>query len=557
MIGICADDEIRVRYPEEDASTLALTLGCSRIFASVLQMRGLGCSEKARAKHRPGLRLALEELFLGNEDPGGEGLRAALREGVRVVVYGDYDVDGVAATSLAVELCLSYGAEVRYYIPHRRLQGYGIHEEMIGRILQMGCDLLLVVDCGTRDRKILEGVVAAGVPVWVFDHHLPEGPTVRDVGAVLINPHASNGDEEGVRLCATGVLWAWLFRNALAPEEWLRERLDLVALATVADCVSLGPLNRALVFEGLERIRQGRRVGLRLLAERLGLVFQRIGEEDLAMKLIPCLNAAGRLDLADVSVRVLLGEKDTLQWVERLVELNRKRQYLSGRLVDEISTAISAEERHVLRGNEWPVGILSSVASRLCSQFRRPIALAAPAGEVLRGTLRVPGGVDAVAILRDVEEHLLEWGGHRQAAGFSVAPERWNVVEERLEYSLSEVKIQKDLLEVLAFPPQEIDMASWREVETLGPFGMGNPRPLLYTENKGVSSIRPLGGNGRHVTVEVGGVPLLGFNAAKLLAGCPNPRGWVYAPRIDHWRGQARLQFVLERIVHSGGVEHA
>jgi single-stranded-DNA-specific exonuclease len=263
-----------------------------------------------------------------------------------VVVYGDYDVDGVCSTALAVELGLGEFGDVRYYIPHRHHQGYGVHEDVIHAVKKTGCDFLVAVDCGTRDVEALETAVDGGLKVLVFDHHAP-GPGLPG-GVFVVNPHVE-GSEKGRALCATAVLWSWAWNQGIADRKWLLSRLDLVALATVADSMPLSQVNRVLVREGLREIRSGRREGLDVLIRELGVNKRRIDEEDLAMKVIPCLNAAGRLGLAELSVKVLLGEGNLRRNVHGLISLNKKRQRISRDLVEEISASLEKGSL-VLRG---------------------------------------------------------------------------------------------------------------------------------------------------------------------------------------------------------------
>ena len=467
--------------------------------------------------------------------------------GKEVVVYGDYDVDGVTATALAVEMCLSKGANVRYYIPHRHLKGYGLHKDMEERILHRGCDLLVVVDCGTHDRASHDVARAAGVPTWIFDHHLAEGQQHPPLPVVLVNPQMG-GNAEGRTLSAAGVLWVWAWQTGAMPRSWLKDQLDLVALSTVADCSPLGDVNRMLVARGLECLRGGRRRGITLLAERLDVRWRHLSEEDLSMKIIPCLNAAGRLELADVALRVLLEDKDLPVWVERLVALNRRRQLLSSQLVEEINPLVGPSGC-VLRGKSWPVGVLSSVASRLCSQHRKPVVLSAQAGPILRGTVRMPSGGDAVRFLSGLSAHLLAWGGHRLAAGFSVAPESWEVLEQEMSRDLASMHFAPECLDVLEIDPEMVTPEAWREVEVLGPFGTGNPSPLFFCPFPSGSAPRPFGAQGIHVRIPRGRVDIVAFYGTTFFGTHPAPRGLVYRPRVDHWRGAPRMQFVLERAV--------
>jgi len=331
------------------------------------------------------------------------------------------------------------------------------------------------------------------------------------------------------------------------------ENLGLVALATVADCVPLGPLNRALVSEGLARIREGREPGLNALSSRLGLDLPGLDSESLSMKLIPCLNAAGRLELADLAVKVLSLEPPVDKSVDELVALNRKRQGLTAKIMEEASVLFQGKRCCVAGKDDWPVGVLSGVASRICSEIGRPVALAAPVGSgMVRGTLRVPKGGDAVSVLKGLSSSLHEWGGHRQAAGFSVNREQWPLVRDTLEVVLSGLEIpEEDTVDVLDLHPADLTLGSLEEIEKLGPFGMGNPTPLFYVDHKGTDRISVLGKTAQHVKIAAGDASIVAFRSPDLLKDSGSIEGWVYRARKNFWRGRPRVELFLEKPVLS------
>ena len=556
MILAHAPEEIRVHQVDEATCLLARRLGLSPFLVGLLRLQDPefgSASEGLPGWLSPDLEGLLRALPLTPSERKARELFEALPPGGRAVVYGDYDVDGLTSTTLALELLLLRGASVRYFIPHRFNQGYGFHESVVRTIASRGCDLLVVVDCGTKDLEAVREARRAGIPVVIFDHH--QAGEVLPEDAVLVNPHAEPESSPGARqLCAAGVLWVWASRTGAAPQEWLEERLDLVCLATLADCVNLkNPLNRSLVRRGLRVLRAAPRRGLRLLLEKLDLQAPKVDEEDLTMKVIPCLNAAGRLDLAEQAVRLLHpGDEPLDPLVRNLVDLNQKRRFLSGQVHRD---ARGDGDHHVHQGNDWPVGVLSSVASRLCSERGRPVALVAPTGTQLRGTLRMPegGGGDAVAVLQELSSDLAAWGGHRQAAGFAVEPGLWGKVRPRLEQLLRDVPLLSEPLHVLAWPLEALTPEAWAEAEVLRPFGMGNPSPLFLDAGGAIPSVQPLGKTGKVFKVLLGRCELVAFDEERLLERVI-PQGWIYRPRQEVWRGRRQLRLYLERIVQGAPV---
>jgi single-stranded-DNA-specific exonuclease len=310
----------------------------------------------------------------------------------------------------------------------------------------------------------------------------------------------------------------------------------------------LNVLNRSVVQRGMELMRRNPRRGLAALFDKLGIAPKTISEEQLSMRIIPCLNAPGRIGYADISVKALLGAGEIYNNVNDLIKANRKRQTISERIAGEICENGTPNRRVIFDGS-WPVGVLSGVASRICSMRRSPVVLAAPIGQNIRGTLRVPVGANAVNILSAVSEYLEAWGGHRYAAGFSVSSARWPEVENRLEELLAGIQVEEEVVKAVALPPTEITLGDWRDVSGLGPFGNGNPCPYFYMAKNDADKIAPLGKDGKHCSVVRDDVKLLAFNAASDLEDTSAVTGWVYHPRIDFWRDEERVQFVLDYTV--------
>jgi len=545
LTALCRTDRLRIVRPTSSVKTIAEREGCSLLTAAVLECRG--SREGNSSFRRPSLSGLLEGLDLGRGSAEAAGRWKKIPNLGKVLVYGDYDVDGVASTTLAMEICRSKAQQVRFFIPHRHEQGYGLHEAVMDQLLPMGWNTLVVVDCGSKDHEILEKAAAAGINVFVFDHHQPEEG--KDFHGTVVNPHGTGGCSFGKALCATGVLWAWAWKFDILPRRLMEGMTDLAALATLADCMPLNPLNRELVREGIALMKSRPRSGLARLFSRLGLTSQALSEESLTMKVIPCLNAAGRMDLADTAVGVLHGRSGAEQKVETLLSLNKKRQVLSGRISGEAEELLSGSFSHVALGESWPVGVLSGVASRLCSMKSLPVVLAAPVRGGIRGTLRVPEGGDAMKVLDPISSLLDAWGGHQYAAGFSVARDNWPDVSKYLEETLSSMELEEPPVTALEISPDEIALDSWKEVSALGPFGNGNPAPLFFVARTGGEKMLPLGKDGRHLQIETGGARLLAFDGKSAMDAMTSSGGWVYRPRLDYWQGRERLQYVVDYVV--------
>lgn len=311
-------------------------------------------------------------------------------------------------------------------------------------------------------------------------------------------------------------------------------------------------------------MRRNPRRGLSALFDCLGINKSQLSEEHLSMRVIPCLNAPGRIATADTGVRALLGNgsnEAVYDCVNELMRINRKRQTLTENIAHEIDDAVNTGQlkHNVLYNPQWPIGVLSGVASRICAQYNRPIVLAAPVGsKVVRGTLRVPEGADAVGILREISGELDAWGGHKYAAGFSVVTEKWQNVCSELERMLTDIEIKPEgVTPVINIVPSDITVSDWRAVSELGPFGNNNPSPKFYTDNNPHGlEINSMGKDAKHCCVRVNNSRLLAFNthAHDVAALMNRVKGWIYHPRLDYWRNEEQLQFILDCAVTEGGI---
>ncbi|MDO4218785.1 MAG: DHH family phosphoesterase [Synergistaceae bacterium] len=550
MVSCIKKCNLTIHEPNDTTFQLAQKLSCSVLQAAVLETKGVTLDtplQIAWTWNKPVLPDLLDKLYLGARSLQAAETLRNISPGAKVVVYGDYDVDGISATSVAMDLVLFYGASVRFYIPHRFKQGYGFHVDVARDIVKINCDLVIVVDCGTHDDEAISILRDANVPVVVFDHHLVEGQVAN--ANAIVNPQI-DGDEIAKKLCATGVIWSWIWQTDLLPKTKLLEMIDVVALATVADCMPLSsPLNRAIVSQGTEQLKRTKRIGLKTLMNLLDVSLEWLDTEDMSMKIIPCLNAAGRLYFADAAVNVLCGIGNVVELASELVSLNKKRRNLSTKILEEIKTDSSCSYRYVLFSDTWYCGVLSSVASRVCVERNSPIALVANVGEIMRGTLRMPQGGDAVSVLKELAPLLKSWGGHKLAAGFSVLPENWQELRDGLEEKLAAVIPTEEKLSVLLWNPSEFDRLCWHDITSFGPFGIDNLLPLFYVPLTGDELISELGHDNKHSKIKISHVTILAFGVPPSSFDNVKPIGLVYKPRIDTWRNVPKLQFVLEKLV--------
>ena len=483
--------------------------GIAALVAQVLGCRGIAVSEMAAF-------LAARPADAGppmrDLDRAVERLRRALATGERIVVYGDYDVDGIAGSAILVRVFRELGATVAAYIPNRYEEGYGINAAALRHLATDGAKVVVSVDCGVT--AVNEALLARdlGIDLIVTDHHHP--PSHLPDSFALVNPRRPGDLSIEKDLAGAGVALR-LAEELLGPDRYAARRgelLQLAALATVADVVPLRDANRVLTRAGLEALNRAPLVGVRALVDRSGLKLGRIGSTEIGFVLGPRLNAAGRIDDAEDALRLLLTEDpaEAKELAERLEQRNTERQELTRLVV--AGARERAEERPdawatVVADAAWPAGVVGLGASRLVEDYGRPAAVIAIDGLEGKGSCRSIAGVHIAEALDDCDDILIKHGGHAMAAGFSVAVDRIPELAERLD-----VLVRERLGGVRPVPTIRVDAEIAPEVLTarlaleladLEPCGAGNPRPRLLVRDVRVFDIRQVGADSDHLRCKV------------------------------------------------------
>lgn len=437
----------------------------------------------------------------------------------RITVHGDYDVDGVSSTAILVSTLRSLGAECDWLIPDRHSDGYGLTMSTVERLKRRGTDLVITVDCGIGSVEEVAAARASGMEVVVTDHHLP-GELLPD--CPIVHPIVCDYPFEG--LCAAGVVHKLAVALCEAAGHGAVETvggrrhpcdrdLDLVALATVADMVPLVGENRRLVREGLRVLRDSPRVGLRALMGAAGVDPEAIDSGALGFRLAPRINAAGRLYRADAGVELMLTQDPDRagEIAEELGRANAERRWAEQKAVEGAERArsalpseLAAAPALVLAGEGWHPGVVGIAASRLVERHYRPTILLSVDGATAKGSARSIPGFDLVAALGACDTHLTRYGGHRAAAGLELEAKNLDAFREAFvaraaaEIDPSDL-VRKEQLDALVGVGREgIGMDLARQLESLGPFGMGNPGPRLLVPSGRLREVRPLGEEGKH-----------------------------------------------------------
>ncbi len=537
-----------------------LALCGSSCISRLLQSRGLTTAEEATEFLRPPLKRLSDPFLLPQMRPAVERILRAVTNRERVVLYGDYDVDGVTSLALLHEMLAAYGAAPALFLPSRMEEGYGLSREGIERCWQAHQpQLLIAVDCGTSSAAEIADLVRRGAEVIVLDHHEPKAE--RPVCVALVNPKAE-GDGAFSYLCSVGIVFKLchaLLKTSPLPEFDLRRRLDLVALGTVADIVPLQGENRTLVYHGVRELARRRLPGVAKLMD-LAAVRAPIVSEHIGFRLGPRLNAAGRLTTAEKSLRLLLTADDaeSAALAAELDAQNRERQTLERAIVCAAEEKIAAQSLGaaiVLGERGWHPGVLGIVASRIARKYHRPTLIVGFDGDgVGKGSGRSISRLSIVAALGRCADVLERFGGHEMAAGLTMREEHFSRFADSFTAICAELLAAEDLEPRLHLDHEltlgELngDLLRWHEL--LQPFGNGNLQPVFLA--RGVeAAAAPQILKERHLVLRLRQQGR--YQRAIFFGGAENPLPpppWDVAFRIsaDEYQGEIRLQMQVEAL---------
>ena len=526
-------------------------------FSALLRARGIDAPDKAERFLSPSPEDLHDPFLLEGMEKTVSLLGEAVAKGETILVWGDYDVDGICAASVLMDMLHEMGASLAYRIPSRHSEGYGLNEAGIREIAGK-CRLLVTVDCGVSSVKEVALAKELGLTVIVTDHHQP--PEQLPAAAVVMDPLL--GNYPFPFLCGAGV--ALKICQALQGMEGVEKRLDLAALATVADVVPLQGENRFIVREGLKRLAASRRPGVRALIRSAGLQPP-LSADDLAFRLGPRLNAAGRLGDAKLGVHLLLTpDPAKAEHIAGLLEkANRERQALEKAMTDEALRQVRDSSvlpgAHVLlaQGEGWNPGVIGLTAGKLCEKFHRPaIALSLQDGLAVGSCRSIPG-VHIYRMLAACAGLLERFGGHEQAAGLTVREENIPALRERLEQEIAS-SVPKECF----LPTREYDLSlpfsTWTEetldlLDQLEPTGCGNPPPLFRLEDARVVSLRRVGRDGSHLKLSLldGGrdpVDGVAFFLGEIADRNPQRLDLLYRPVRNEFRGRTAIEAQISAI---------
>ena len=540
---------------------LAGTLGVLPLTARVLLLRGLTTAELGRDYLYARLGALPDPDLLPDMARACERLEQALVRGEKIAVHGDYDVDGISGCTLLVEMLRKLGGRVDYHIPLRMKDGYGLSAAAIRQAQKSGCALIVSVDCGVSAHSEAALAAELGLDLIITDHHQP--PEVLPACLALVNPHLISNRFPWKELSGVGVAFFLLvgLRRRLRengyfhrhPEPDLKAGLDLVALGTIADIVPLGGVNRILVRAGLQLLEAGERPGVAALKKVAEV--QQVSCGVVGFRLAPRLNAAGRLEDAALGVKLLLADtpQEAVELAGLLDDFNRERQLLEQKTLEQALARLDdsgCAERYsiVLADERWHSGVIGIVASRLVERYHRPTVLIALDAGQGKGSARSIGGLHLYRAFQHASEPLAGYGGHAMAAGLTIKAENVDRFSAQFEAACRAQLSKADLLPFASHDGEvrlsELTMAQLAELDSLNPFGAGNPQPAFVSCGCRVLSPRILGEKHLKFDVEQQGcrVACIAFGMAERYEQLGGQLDLLFRPGINSWRGNRSVQ---------------
>jgi single-stranded-DNA-specific exonuclease len=553
----------RTRWELSDADPalserLVRELHVHPMVARMLIRRGIQNPDEAKRFLNPRMEDLLDPFLLDGMDKAVERIRLAIRNGEKILVYGDYDADGVCSTSLLLNVFRRLGANVDYYIPNRFREGYGIHRHALQAAKDRGFSLVVSVDTGISAAAEAQYARELGLDLVITDHHEP--PEVLPEALAVINPKKPGCPYPFKMLAGVGV--AFKLASALLgkPPE---EDLDIVAMGTIADLVPLVGENRLFACFGLKRMNRRERVGIRALLEVSGIDGE-VSSGHVAFALGPRINASGRLDSADLAVRLLMSEdeEEAARLARELDVMNRERQELVEEMAADAAAEVESDPekfRHaiVVARPGWNVGVVGIVASRLVEKFYRPTIVLGIDKEkgIAKGSARSIAGFDIYRALVACKDLLPHFGGHAMAAGMTLPVENLPELHRRLSDQVREMLKPEDMIpksmveDVLTL--DQVDPRLVEEIQALAPFGMGNNTPLFVIREAQLSKVQVIGARNNHMKLLLasGGLFMdaVGFRMGELAHElAPQSRIDVLGElQINEWNGNRKPQLVV------------
>ncbi|MFA5367208.1 MAG: single-stranded-DNA-specific exonuclease RecJ [Dehalococcoidia bacterium] len=544
--------------PEEHLQNITQKAGIklSPLIVQLLYNRGIVTAEAIETFLATDERLQNDPSLLPDIDDAVARIKRALESGEKIAIYGDFDADGITATTILNEGLKAFGADVIPYIPHRGDEGYGLNNAAISYLAGEGITLLITADCGISAGPEIVEANRLGMDVVVTDHH--NIPEEMPPAVAVIDPKRDDSRYPFNDLAGVGVAYKLLqaLSGSTKCAKNVESFLDLVAVGTVADMVALLGENRYLVKRGLEILHKTKRVGIKELAKCAGIPVSGIDTEVISWVIAPRLNAAGRLDHAGIGLKLL--STDSVEEAQKLAELlekkNSERQRLTEVLVAKAKEQIFKEDGKapliMVGGQDFHSGVVGVVAGKLAEEFYRPAVVFEQGSEWTKGSARSVPEVSIIEALSGCGDLLHRYGGHPMAAGFTIATDKLSELRMKLTEKIAE---QADLLDVHPHIMVDVEVQlndlqgnAFKMIQQLAPFGSANPYPVFLARGIAVEDCKCVGNSGDHLKFRLSDGSTrwdgIAFKKGKFLKDVSSRIDIVFNLQINEWRGRASLQ---------------
>lgn len=545
---------------------LSKKLNISPITAQILINRGIKNEIEAESFLSPTLFDLPSPFLMKDMEKAVDGILGAILNNEKIAIYGDYDVDGVTATSLFHSFFKLIDVEVYYYNPDRLIEGYGINFNAVKKLKEKGVSLIVSGDCGITAWKEVEQAKQIGIDFIITDHHKP--PEKLPDSVAVLNPHQPECKYPADEITGVGVIFNLLIalRRALRDKNFFKngepnlgDFLDLVALGTVADCAPIINVNRLMVKEGIKRISRTKRKGLIALKE-VSSIEGEVSTFDLGFKLGPRINAVGRLGSADAAVELLI--TDDLNKARHIAKAinqeNANRQNVEAVILEEALKMVEDNKEFldsnslVLASKDWHPGLIGIVASRICEKYQKPAFLISiDENGVGKGSGRGIEGINLYTILSSVGDIFEQFGGHELAAGIVISEDKINLFRKKLSECIKKLgnKAKKELKIDCKIDLSDVDNDLVNELNILAPFGIGNPEPVFLAESVEVISKRVFKNKHMGLKIRKGKVQFdaIWFNLKEMIS-ITDVIDIVFTPEFNNWNGKKSIRFNVKDI---------
>jgi len=549
------------KQPEtEILKELQSNLNIPEFICTLLLQRNIDSLESAQKYFRPNLNELHDPFLMKDMDRTVDRLIQAIDSSEKIMILGDYDVDGTTSVSMLYDYFIKKTLEPIYYIPDRYKEGYGVSEESIAFAADQKVSLIITIDCGIKAHDEIEAANTKGIDVIICDHHIPDDSIPKAYS--IINPNQKNCDYPFKGLCGCGIgfkLISAIEKKSGGPEE-TNQYLDLVAIATIADQMPMINENRTIVHHGLKELNNNPRPGFHFFIRSIN---RNIVESDISFNIGPRINASGRMKSGMISVK-LMTENDTnaaYKIAQEIESINLLRRSKEKEVTEEaIKKADPLKFTNVVYGNNWNKGVLGIVASRLVDKFYKPTIVLTLADKLYTGSARSISNFDIYDAIQSGKEYLDQYGGHKYAAGLSIKEENLKGFIDHFESYVKDAMDNKMFTKTIGYDTEielsDINESNFKILSRMSPFGLSNYRPIFRTNNCcGTGNLRLIGKEKTHIKFEVSDsednkIQALGFNMSEHYQQINNKQHFdiLYSISRNTFNNSSSLELTIKAI---------